>query len=711
MSQKTKARHIVVIGGGHAGCEAALAAARMGQRVTLFALNLDSLALMPCNPCIGGSAKGHLVREIDALGGQMGRAIDATFIQSRMLNASKGPAVYSLRAQADKRRYMTYMKQVLEAEPNILLREAEVVDILTDASSDASSDAWQNCAVQSIDDAASSGVQGGKASQKVVGVVTETGAKVFANAVIVCTGTYLNARCLYGETINHNGPNGQRASVKLSGALTRLGFFLQRFKTGTPARVHRRSIDFSKMAVQPGDERLVPFSFESDPGLLMRAQVPCHLTYTNNETHEIIRGALHRSSMYSGLIDATGTRYCPSIEDKIVRFADKDRHQVFIEPEGLDTEEMYVQGMSSALPEEVQVEVYRSIAGLENCEIMRPAYAIEYDCIDATMLNLQLEAKHVGGLYFAGQINGSSGYEEAAAQGLVAGVNAAGLGTMDSFHIDRAEGYIGVLIDDLVTKGTNEPYRMMTSRAEYRLLLRQDNADLRLTEKGYRAGLISENRYRMFVRKKDAITAEIARLSKVNLAPDAVNGLLAQRGSSLLATGAKITDLIKRPELSYWDLVPLVGGTGISLSCATVPSGEALPSSDVVPSGGTLPSGDVVPSDEALPSGDTVPLGEALSSSFFLPRYVQDAIDEQVNIQIKYEGYISMQMTQAAAFRKMEHKALPPDIDYEAIKGLRIEARQKLSRLRPVNLGQASRITGVSPADMSILLVYLKAFT
>ena len=635
-------KHIIVIGGGHAGCEAALAAARMGQRVTLFALNLDSLAMMPCNPCIGGSAKGHLVREIDALGGQMGRAIDANFIQSRMLNASKGPAVYSLRAQADKKRYMTYMKQVLEREPLISLREAEIVDILA-------------------------GVQADSALQKITGVITESGQVVAADAVIVCTGTYLNARCLYGETVNYNGPNGQRAAKGLSTALNRLGFELQRFKTGTPARVHRRSVDFSKMAVQPGDAKLVPFSFESDPRSIMREQIPCYLTYTNPVTHEIIRGSIHRSSMYSGLIDATGTRYCPSIEDKIVRFADKERHQVFIEPEGLDTEELYVQGMSSALPEEVQIEVYRSVPGLERCEIMRPAYAIEYDCIDPTMLSLKLEAKHISGLFFAGQINGSSGYEEAAAQGLIAGVNAAGC----ELEIDRAQGYIGVLIDDLVTKGTNEPYRMMTSRAEYRLLLRQDNADLRLTEKGYAAGLISEERYRLFTRKKEAIAAEINRLSKATIAPSAANPILAEKGSALLTSGSKITDLIKRPELNYWDFAGLTN---------TREMAEALPS----------------PEHEA-------------SEEPPLPEYVQDAVKEQVNIQIKYEGYISMQLTQAAAFRKMEEKPLPAGIDYNSISGLRIEARQKLSKLRPANLGQASRITGVSPADLSILLVYLKA--
>ena len=660
-------KHIIVIGGGHAGCEAALAAARIGHRVTLFALNLDSLALMPCNPCIGGSAKGHLVREIDALGGQMGKAIDATYIQSRMLNASKGPAVYSLRAQADKKRYMAYMKQILEREPLISLREAEVVDlvVISDTPSLRGAERRSNPGNLSLDEdsgllrCAQRSYVDGRDSRNdrmsITGVITESGMTVEADAVIVCTGTYLNARCLYGETVNYNGPNGQRASKGLSAALKRLGFELQRFKTGTPARVHRRSIDFSVMAVQPGDEKLVPFSFETDPGVIARDQVPCHLTYTNLTTHDIIRSQIHRSSMYSGLIDATGTRYCPSIEDKIVRFADKDRHPVFIEPEGLDTEEMYVQGMSSALPEDVQVEAYRSIQGLERCEIMRPAYAIEYDCIDSTMLTTQLEAKHIKGLYFAGQINGSSGYEEAAAQGLIAGASAAGA----DIHIDRSEGYIGVLIDDLVTKGTNEPYRMMTSRAEYRLLLRQDNADLRLTGKGYAVGLINEDRYRIFIRKQEAITAEIGRLSKITLSPDAVNNLLAEKGSALLTSGSKITDLIKRPELSYWELA------------------KRAPVEDNV--------------DRSLPA------------------YVQDTVLEQVNIQIKYEGYISMQLTQAAAFKKMETKALPEDIDYNSIKGLRIEARQKLTKLRPANLGQASRITGVSPADLSILLVYLKA--
>jgi len=621
-------KHIIVIGGGHAGCEAALAAARLGSRVTLFALSLDSIALMPCNPCIGGSAKGHLVREVDALGGQMGKAIDATFIQSRMLNTAKGPAVYSLRAQADKKQYMTYMKTVLENEPNISLREGEIIDIITN-------------------------------DNTVTAVKTESGSTINCDAVIVCTGTYLNARCLYGETINHTGPGGLKNATGLSESLRRLGFTLQRFKTGTPARIHARSIDFSKMAIQHGDKKLVPFSFETDPADIARQQVPCHLTYTTPQTHEIIRASIHRSAMYSGAIDATGTRYCPSIEDKVVRFADKERHPVFIEPEGLTTSEMYVQGMSSALPEDVQLAVYRSIPGLENCEIMRVAYAIEYDCIDATQLTLGLEAKHINGLFFAGQINGSSGYEEAAAQGLIAGLNAAAA----NITITRSDGYIGVLIDDLVTKGTNEPYRMMTSRAEYRLLLRQDNADLRLTPMGYQAKLIPHTRYNVFLQKSAAIEAEKIRLASIIIPPEKANPFLIEKASSPIKSGIRALELIKRPELNYWDIMDLV----------------------------FWPK-DCKPGDSAI-----------------LPDYVRPAVEEQVNIQIKYEGYIAMQLTQAENFRKTENRRIPPNIDYESIKGLRLEARQKLAALRPVNFGQASRITGVSPADLNVLMVYVKA--
>ncbi|MCL2356914.1 MAG: tRNA uridine-5-carboxymethylaminomethyl(34) synthesis enzyme MnmG [Defluviitaleaceae bacterium] len=636
----------VVIGGGHAGCEAALAAARLGSQVTLFALNLDSIANLPCNPCIGGSAKGHLVREVDALGGQMAKAIDATFIQSKMLNTAKGPAVYSLRAQADKKNYMAYMKRVLENEPNLSLREDEVTEIITG------------------DDA-------------VTGVRTGSGGIFHCDAVIVCTGTYLNARCLYGETVTHTGPGGLKNATGLSDSLKNLGFVLQRFKTGTPARIHRRSIDFSKMSVQHGDEKIVPFSFETNPAEIIREQVPCHLTHTTPATHEIIRASLHRSAMYSGLIQATGTRYCPSIEDKIVRFADKERHPVFIEPEGAGTLEMYVQGMSSALPAEVQEAVYRSVPGLENCEIMRHAYAIEYDCIDATQLTLQLEAKHLRGLFFAGQICGSSGYEEAAAQGIIAGLAAAGA----EISIGRADGYIGVLIDDLVTKGTREPYRMMTSRAEYRLLLRQDNADLRLTPLGFAAGLIPRARYEKFLQKSADIDAQVAFLKKLTVTPNDVNEILAAKGSSPIKSGVKLAELIKRPELRLEDF---------QFSGALPPNPHK---------GSNAP---LDPGCTGEQPADRRATGPGYETALC-------AVSEQAEIQIKYEGYIKIQQAEAEAFRKIEEKLLPPDIDYEKISGLRIEARQKLAALRPVNFGQASRVTGVSPADLSVLAVYVKS--
>jgi len=655
-----RAKKIVVIGGGHAGCEAALAAARIDRtaQVTLFALSLDSIALMPCNPCIGGSAKGHLVREVDALGGQMGKAIDFAFIQSRMLNTAKGPAVYSLRAQADKKNYMTYMKQVLENEPNISLREGEVAEILTTKSHSASA---KKLGVEGTCPLA--GDWGQSPQGLIISAVKTTADELYeCDAVIVCTGTYLNARCLYGETITHTGPSGLKNSKALSDSLKKLGFNLQRFKTGTPARIHRRSIDFSKMAVQDGDEKIVPFSFETDPAKIERAQVPCHLTYTTPATHDLIRESLHRSAMYSGLIDATGTRYCPSIEDKIVRFADKERHPVFVEPEGLNTQEMYVQGMSSALPADVQVQVYRSVPGLENCEIMRVAYAIEYDCIDATQLTLNLEAKHIGGLFFAGQINGSSGYEEAAAQGLVAGISAA---TNSAFELGRADGYIGVLIDDLVTKGTREPYRMMTSRAEYRLLLRQDNADLRLTPKGFAAGLIPPARNEIFQQKAAAIQEAISILQKTTVTPDEVNEILSAKNSTPIKSGVKLSELIKRPEIGLRDFEQLKGR----------PWGVA-PN----PTRGLRP----------------------------LDPYIWETVWEQAEIQIKYEGYIKIQLEQAEAFRKMENKLLPTDIDYAEVHGLRLEARQKLAALRPVNFGQASRVTGISPADLSVLMVYVK---
>ncbi len=609
---------VVVVGGGHAGCEASLAAARMGHTTIMFAINLDSIAMMPCNPNIGGSSKGHLVREIDALGGEMGKNIDKTYIQTRMLNTGKGPAVYSLRAQADKAKYHTEMKKTLENTPNLIVKQGEIIEIVTE-------------------------------DNRVLGVISESGAFYKCKAVVLCMGTYLQARCLYGDTIINSGPNGLRNAVGLSQNLKKLGINIFRFKTGTPARVDKRSIDFSKMTVQEGDERIIPFSFENSAEKIEREQIPCYLTYTNTETHRIIKNNLDRSPLYGGIIDGTGPRYCPSIEDKVVRFADKERHQIFVEPEGEDTNEMYIQGMSTSLPEDVQVAMYRTIPGLENCRIMRTAYAIEYDCIDATQLKLSLEFKNIRGLFSAGQFNGTSGYEEAAAQGIIGGINAVlYIENKEPLILDRSEAYIGVLIDDIVTKGSKEPYRMMTSRAEYRLLLRQDNADLRLTEKGYNVGLITKERYEKFIEKKDLIEKEIERVSKVNIPPDEkLNRFIEDRGGSPLSTGIKLSELIKRPELNYHDL-----------SFA----------------------------DELRPD---------------LPYDVA----EQVNIQIKYEGYIKRQMIQVKQFKKMEEKILSPDIDYYKMKGLRIEARQKLSQIKPHNVGQASRIAGVSPADISVLLV------
>ena len=611
---------VIVIGGGHAGCEAALASARMGLNTIMFAINLDSIAMMPCNPNVGGSSKGHLVREIDALGGEMGKNIDKTYIQTRMLNTGKGPAVYSLRAQADKAKYHNEMKKTLENTENLLVRQGEVNEIVVE-------------------------------DGKVTGVITESNALYKCKAAVICTGTYLKARCLYGDTIIESGPNGLRRANHLSDSLKKLGVELRRYKTGTPARVDKRTIDFSKMKEQPGDEKIVPFSFENKPEDIAREQISCYLTYTNEKTHEIIRQNLDRSPLYSGVITGTGPRYCPSIEDKVVRFADKDRHQIFIEPEGEDTNEMYFQGMSSSLPEDVQIAMYRTLPGLEDVRFMRTAYAIEYDCIDANQLKLSLEFKNIAGLFSAGQFNGTSGYEEAAAQGIMGGINAgAYCKGLEPLILDRSEGYIGVLIDDIITKESHEPYRMMTSRAEYRLLLRQDNADLRLTEKGHEYGLITDERYAKFCEKKKAIEDEIARVMKINLGPTPeVNSLLESYGSTPLNNGIKMADVIKRPEMDYDKLAPI---------------------------------------------------------DFNRPELPND-VREQVNIQIKYEGYITRQQHQVQQFKKLEARKIPEDIDYEQVMGLRIEARQKLEAVRPVNIGQASRISGVSPADVNMLLVHL----
>ena len=623
MKRLTESYDIVVVGAGHAGCEAALAGARLGFSTVMFTVSVDSIAMMPCNPNIGGSSKGHLVREVDALGGEMGKNIDKTFLQSKMLNRSKGPAVHSLRAQADKQRYSNEMRKTLENTPNLTIKQGEVTKLL---------------------------VKDGK----ITGVETYSGAVYDCKAVILCTGTYLKARCIYGNVSSDTGPNGLQAANHLTDSLRELGIRMYRFKTGTPARIAGNSIDYSKMEEQFGDEKIVPFSFSTDPESVQIPQISCWLTYTNERTHEIIRENLDRSPLFSGMIEGTGPRYCPSIEDKVVRFADKNRHQVFIEPEGLYTNEMYIGGMSSSLPEDVQYQMYRSVAGLENARIVKSAYAIEYDCIDARQLNATLEFKNIKGLFSAGQFNGSSGYEEAAAQGLVAGINAAlKIQGRDFMVLDRSEAYIGVLIDDLVTKENHEPYRMMTSRAEYRLLLRQDNADLRLRKKGYEVGLIDEEVYQRTLEKERLIEREIKRIEHVTLgASEAVQNVLERYQSTALKSGTTLAELIRRPELNY----------------------EILAEID--------------PERPQLPWD----------------------VKEQVNINIKYDGYIRRQKKQVEQFKKLEEKKIPENIDYDEISGLRIEAKQKLKLYRPMSIGQASRIAGVSPADVSVLLVYMPRF-
>lgn len=626
---------VAVVGAGHAGCEAALACARLGLETILFTVSVDSIALMPCNPNIGGSSKGHLVREIDALGGQMGINIDKTFIQSKMLNKSKGPAVHSLRAQADKANYSMEMRKTLQSTKHLTIRQAEVSEILTENMTD-----FPVLEKRDV------------LKKRITGVRTVSGATYHCKAAVLCTGTYLRARCLTGEMITYTGPNGLQAANYLTDSLIANGVEIFRFKTGTPARIDKKSIDFSKMEEQKGDERVVPFSFTTDPEDVQIDQVSCWLTYTNERTHEIIRNNLDRSPIYAGIIEGTGPRYCPSIEDKVVKFADKDRHQIFIEPEGINTNEMYIGGMSSSLPEDVQHEMYRTLPGLENAQIVRNAYAIEYDCINPNQLYASLEFKKIKGLFSGGQFNGSSGYEEAACQGLIAGINAAMeiLGR-EPLVLDRSEAYIGVLIDDLVTKENHEPYRMMTSRAEYRLILRQDNADLRLTKKGYEIGLISKERYDWVCKKEELIQKEIERVANVHIgANKEVQTLLDSYGSIPLNTGVILTELIRRPELDYEKLAPI---------------------------------------DKERPE---------------LPEEVK----EQVNILIKYDGYISRQIKQVENFKKLEKKKIPENFNYDEVPSLRIEARQKLKTYNPISIGQASRISGVSPADISVLLVYME---
>lgn len=633
MSELREKVDVCVVGAGHAGCEAALACARLGFETVIFTVSVDSIALMPCNPNVGGTSKGHLVREIDALGGEMGKNIDKTFIQSKMLNKSKGPAVHSLRAQADKAEYSRAMRKVLENQEHLTIKQAEVCELLVEENTESSSD---------------------QAIRKIVGLKTFTGAVYECRAVILCTGTYLKARCLCGEAITYTGPNGLQAANHLTDSLLALGIEMRRFKTGTPARMDRRSLDFDKMEEQFGDERVIPFSFSTNPDEVQIEQVSCYLTYTNEQTHDIIRANLDRSPIYAGVIEGTGPRYCPSIEDKVVKFSDKDRHQVFIEPEGLHTNEMYVSGMSSSLPEDVQLAMYRTVPGLEHCKMVRNAYAIEYDCIDPKQLYPTLEFKNIKGLFSGGQFNGSSGYEEAAAQGLIAGINASlSMKGKEQIVLDRSQAYIGVLIDDLVTKENFEPYRMMTSRAEYRLLLRQDNADLRLRQIGYEVGLVSEELYQTTLYKKKQIDAEVARLKNTIVgASKNIQEFLEAHESAPLKTGVTLAELICRPELTYEIIA------------------------------------DIDKERKALPA-DVV---------------------EQVEIEIKYEGYIERQLKQVEHYKKMEKKKIPADLDYNEVGSLRLEARQKLIAYQPVSVGQASRISGVSPADISVLLVYLENY-